>query len=108
MENEKNQQHYKNYLKLTKNSNDDRLIIIYQEDEDGNPVLDYRNIGIIKIRGNNSRVTLAFDSDNDYKFIRYEALEKNPERSVNLKELVDKKLSCLENKIDSEKVDQNV
>ena len=43
-----------------------------------------------------------------YKFIRYEALEKNPERSVNLKELVDKKLSCLENKIDSEKVDQNV
>ena len=96
--------HYKAYLKLTRSRGDDRPIIIYREDENGNPILDYRKIGLISVRGNTSDVTMAFDSNNDYKFMRYEVLEKNFEVFGKLKELVDEKISCLEDKIDSEKV----
>ncbi len=91
-------QHYRGYLKLTRRNGDTSPIVLYQEDENGNPILDPNKIILIKVRGQGSEVTLAFDSMNDYKIMRYEILERNPEDFGELKEVVDKKESDLENK----------
>lgn len=94
--------HYQKYLKLTRGNHGSRPIIVYQVDEKENPILDPRKIVIIRVRG---KATLAFDSENDLKFVRYELLEKSSGRYSDLKMIVDKKISELENKVDSEKVD---
>lgn len=100
-----NKMGFKNYLKLRRNASDYRPIIAYQVDKNENPILDPRKIILIRVRG---KATLAFDSQNEYKFMRYEILEKNFEKFGELKELVDKKISDLEDKVDSEGVGQNV
>jgi len=92
------QSHLPGYLKLTRKVNDSP-IILFRENENGNINLDPKEIGIIKTRiSGSSKTTLAFDSDNNYKFMRYEILEKNSDYSE-LKKVVDKKLSDLEEKL---------
>ena len=85
------------YLKLTRNPTDPP-IIIFREDDNGEIILDPREIGIIKTRTYGSKTTLGFDSDNNYKFMRYEVLENSPDYSE-LKKVVDEKLSRLEEKV---------
>ena len=85
------------YLKLTRNLTDPP-IIIFREDDNGETILDPREIGIIKTRTYGSRTTLGFDSDNNYIFMRYEVLENSPDYSE-LKKVVDEKLSRLEEKV---------
>ncbi len=96
----KNQKHFKNYLKLRRKE-EDPPVIIYLKDENGNPILDHNKISIIQSRTEGSDIVLAFDSKNQFNFIRYEVLEKYSELK-NFKEFVDKKISDLENKADSE------
>lgn len=98
---------FKNYLKLRRRK-DDPPIIVYRVDNNGKPILDYEKIEIINFRIEGSDLVLAFDSKNEYKFMRYEILEKSFEKFGKLKELVDKKISDLEDKVDSEGVGQNV
>ena len=83
--------HMPGYLKLSINPTDPP-IIIFREDDNGEIILDPREIVIIKTRIYGSKVTLGFDSDNNYKFMRYEVLENNP-CYFELKKVVDEKLS---------------
>ncbi len=91
--------HYPGYLKLSRQNGDITPIVSYQVDENGNPILDPNKILLIKVRVMGSKITIAFDSMNDYKIMRYEVLEENPEDFGGLKEVVDKKESDLENKV---------
>jgi len=83
--------HMPGYLKLTRNLTDPP-IIIFREDDNGKIILDPKEIGIIKTRTYGSKTTLGFDSDNNYKFMRYEILENNSDY-FELKKVVDEKLS---------------
>ena len=85
------------YLKLNRNHTD-LPIIIFREDDNGEIILDPREIAIIRTRTYGRKTTLGFDSDNNYKFMRYEVLENKPYYSE-LKKVVDEKLSKLEEKV---------
>ena len=91
----------KKYLKLRRKK-DDHPIIIYFNDENGNPILDYNKISIMKVRIERGKeVVVAFDSKSEFQYIRYEALEKYFHLSK-LKKIVDQKISQLETESKSE------
>ena len=88
----------KNYLKLRRRSKDPP-IVIYVEDENGDPILDSDKVAVMRFRSDGREVVIGVDSANSYKFMRYEVLEKNPEEFGKLKRVVDNKLSSLEGEV---------
>lgn len=72
--------HYKSYSKLRRKY------------ENGRPVLNHYKIAIMRLRREDNDVILAFDSQNEFNFIRYEVLDKYPKLSE-FKKITDQKIS---------------
>lgn len=83
------------YLTLTAHEQD--KIIVYRNDKNGNPILNPDDILIIKLieicGGTGNKAKICFNGDN-YEIVRYKALKESE-----LKEIVDKKLKNLEEKL---------
>lgn len=80
------------YLALTEHPGD--FLIVYRKDKDGNLILNPDDILLIKFfEIQENKTCIGLNGDN-YKIVRYEALEKG-----RLKDVVDEKIRNLEAKI---------
>jgi hypothetical protein len=91
--------HYKHALKLRRR-NDELPIVIYREDEEGNPIEDPQEICLLYARIEKNEVVLAFDSNNDYRIFRYEVIERgeNSIVSEDMKAIIELKRDSLEDR----------
>jgi len=69
-------------------------LVIYRTDNQGKVVVDSKEVAILKVSETNNSLRLNFETNNNFKYVRYNALKTNGPKEIF--DIANKKINKLE------------